>query len=289
MNDFDDSARPADGAGGIQSLNAALRLLQAMASFSGPTTLSDIAKECDMPLSKAHRYLASFIQAGLVEQGGRSGKYDLGRGAILLGLAALERHDFVNHAADGLPDLCVETGLTAQLAVWGNTGATTVRWQRGIAPPVTSIGLGTTLPLLNSATGRAFLVWGPPAPIQDVLEAELHRAQKNPGLLPDMVPSRRGVEELCNTIRQAGYASVDGRFIPGLVAIAAPILDWQGEAQAVVTLVGTDPAVALPNSQAVSQLQAFARHQSITLASQKPVNRQAAFSPSTQRSRMAGP
>ena len=269
MNDLDDSARETDGAGGIQSLNAALRLLKAMASFSGPATLSDIAKECDMPLSKAHRYLASFLQAGLVEQGGRSGKYDLGRGAILLGLAALERHDFVNRAADGLPDLCVETGLTALLAVWGNTGATTVRWQRGVSPPVTSIGLGTTLPLLNSATGRGFLVWGPSAPIQHVLEAELRRAQKNPGLLPDMAPSRAGVEELRKTIRQAGYASVDGRFIPGLVAIAAPILDWQGEAQAVVTLVVTDPATALPESESVAKLQAFARQQSITLAAQK--------------------
>lgn len=267
MNDFDDSARPGDGVGGIQSLNAALRLLRAMASFSGPSTLSDIARECDMPLSKAHRYLASFIQADLVEQGGRSGKYDLGRGAILLGLAALERHDFVNHAADGLPDLSIETGLTALLAVWGNNGATTVRWQRGVAPPVTSIGLGTTLPLLNSATGRAFLVWGPQAPLQRALDVEIGRAQNNPGLLPDMVPSRRGVDEWCKTIRDAGYASVDGRFIPGLVAIAAPILDWQGEAQAVVTLVGTDPAAALPGSEPVSKLKVFATQQSITLAS----------------------
>ena len=222
-----------------------------------------------MPLSRAHRYLASFLQAGLVEQGGRSGKYVLGRGAIVLGLAALERHDFINRAADGLPDLCVETGLTALLAVWGDTGATTVRWQRGVAPPVTSIGLGAALPLLNSATGRGFLVRGPSAPIQRVLEVELRRARKNPGLLPDMTPSRAGVEELRKTIRQAEYASVDGRFIPGLVVIAAPILDWQGEAQAVVTLVGTDPATALPEAEAVAKLQAFARQQSISLTARK--------------------
>ena len=269
MNGLDDLEHPTDFAGGIQSLNAALRLLKAMTTFSGPATLSDIAKECDMPLSKAHRYLASFLQAGLVEQGGRSGKYDLGRGAIVLGLAALERHDFVNRAADGLPDLCAETGLTALLAVWGNTGATTVRWQRGVAPPVTSIGLGATLPLLNSATGRGFLVWGPSASIQQALEIELRRARKNPGLLPDMAPSRAGVEALRKTIRQAGYASVDGRFIPGLVALAAPILDWQGEAEAVVTLVGTDPATALPEAQAVAKLQAFARQQSISLTARK--------------------
>jgi DNA-binding IclR family transcriptional regulator len=266
MDNPDETTALSESGGGIQSLNAALRLLQAMTTFHGPVTLSEIAKACDMPLSKAHRYLASFLQAGLVEQAGRSGKYDLGRGAVLLGLAALERHDFVNRAADGLPDLCAETGLTSLLAVWGNNGATAVRWERGVLPTVTSIGLGTTLPLLNSATGRCFLAWGPQIPIQRVLDIELRLAQKNQRVLPDMAPSRAGVEDLRRSIRQAGYASVDGRFIPGLVAIAAPILDWQGEAQAVVTLIGTDPATAQPGSEAVAKLQAFVRGQSISLA-----------------------
>ncbi|ACM28749.1 IclR family transcriptional regulator [Rhizobium rhizogenes] len=265
MDNSQDVPQMHDGSGGIQSLNAALRLLQAMTTVKGPLTLSEIAKQCDMPLSKAHRYLASFVQAGLVEQAGRSGKYNLGRGAVLLGLAALERHDFVNRAADDLPDLCAETGLTALLAVWGNNGATAVRWERGSQPTVTSIGLGTTLPLLNSATGRCFMVWGPQVPIRPVLEAELLRARKSSGVLPDMTPSPSGVEELRRMIRQAGYASVDGRFIPGLVAIAAPILDWQGEAQAVVTLIGTDPATARTGSDAVTKLLAFVQHQSIFL------------------------
>jgi DNA-binding IclR family transcriptional regulator len=261
--DILDEQAPLESSGGIQSLNAALRLLQAMAVVHGPVTLSEIAKECDMPLSKAHRYLASFVQAGLVEQAGRSGKYDLGRGAVLLGLAALERHDFVNRAADGLPDLCAETGLTALLAVWGNNGATAVRWERGAQPTVTSIGLGTTLPLLNSATGRCFLGWGPHIAIQRVLEIELRRAQKNPSILPDITASRAGIDTLRTAVRNAGFASVDGRFIPGLVAVAAPILDWQGEAQAVVTLIGTDPATADPDSDAVRSLTVFVQTQSI--------------------------
>jgi DNA-binding IclR family transcriptional regulator len=60
-----------------------------------------------------------------------------------------------------------------------------------------------------------------------------------------------------------GYSSVDGRFIPGLVAIAAPILDWQNEAQAVITLVGTDPTTTLPGSSQVATLLAFCKAQSV--------------------------
>lgn len=245
--------------GGIQSLDAALRLLAAMTARRGAVSLSELARECRMPPSKVHRYLASFQHAGLVEQAGRSGKYDLGPGAVTLGLSALARHDFVNRASDALPDLCLESGLTALLSVWGNQGATVVRWERAASPTVTSMGLGTTLPLLNSATGRAFLAWAPPAPLQAIQKAEMRHAQQNPAIASDLGPSSEGIAALVRAIRERGYAWVDGRFIPGLVAISAPILDWQGEAQAVVTLIGTDPAVAEPGSDSVTRLIAFCK------------------------------
>jgi DNA-binding IclR family transcriptional regulator len=247
---------------GIQALDAALRVLLEMGKAKGPATLSDIARACDMPPSKVHRYLASFQQAGLVEQAERSGRYDLGRGAAQLGLSAISRYDFVNCASDGLPELSATTGLSSLLSVLGNEGATVIRWQRGTSPAVTSVGLGTTLPLLKSATGRVFLAWAPRAPLQGMLEAELRLAQRNPNLFPDITATQKGIDALVEATRSNGFASVDGRFIPGLVAIAAPILDWQGEAQAVVTLVGTDPSATRPESKPLQALLAFSKIQS---------------------------
>jgi DNA-binding IclR family transcriptional regulator len=240
--------------GGIQSLDAALKLLRSMQDYPGPVTLSELARDCGMPLSKVHRYLASFVSAGLVNQAGKSGKYDLGDGAIRLGLAALARHDFVNRTADMLPDLCQETGLTVLLSVWGTQGATVVRWERAAAPMVTSMGLGTTLPLLNSATGRAFLAWAPREPLRAVLEEELRQARKAKTVLPDQLTNHEDVERVVALTRSRGFAAVEGRFIPGLVAVAVPILDWQEKAQAVVTLIGIDPSITEPGSSEVSTL-----------------------------------
>lgn len=243
--------------GGIQSLDAALRLLRAMADYTGPVSLSELARDCGMPPSKVHRYLTSFANAGLVIQAGRSGKYDLGEGAVMLGLAALARHDFVNRAADMLPELCQETGLTVLLSVWGTHGATVVRWERAATPTVTSMGLGTILPLLNSATGRAFLAWAPQAPLKEIREAELREARRTSATAGERITTDKDIEKLVTRTRVRGYASVEGRFIPGLVAIAAPILDWQGEAQAVVTLIGTDPEVMSEGSTAATLLTAY--------------------------------
>lgn len=149
------------------------------------------------------------------------------------------------------------------MAVWANEGATVVRWQRGLTPTVTSIGLGTTLPLLSSATGRIFLTYAPKAAIRRARESELRRAARSPGTLPDMPATAEGVETLRRTIREQGYATVDGEFIPGLVAAAAPILDWQGEAQAVVTLVGVDPATVAQGSEPLAALRRFCQTHSV--------------------------
>jgi DNA-binding IclR family transcriptional regulator len=248
---------------GIKSLESALSVLVHLSRQSGAVTLTDIARSCDMSPSNVHRYMATFMQAGLVKQEGKSGRYDLGLGALELGLAAIARHDFVNSAADGLSQLTADTGMTALLSVWGNDGATVVRWERGASPTVTSIGLGTTLPLLRSATGRVFLAWGPAAAIGTTREAELRRAARQPTLIPDFDPTKAGLNHLVATVREQGFASVDGRYIPGLVAAAAPILDWQGEAQAVITLVGTDPASISMSSNQIGALLTFCAERSI--------------------------
>ncbi len=260
--------RTSDAAGGIQSLDGALRLLRVLAQQSGATGLGELARLSGMPSPKAHRYLASFLHAGLVRKDG-GGRYDLGRGAMEIGLAALARRDTVNSAADALPELVAETGHTGLISVWGDRGPTVVRWQRAAAPIVTSLGLGTTFPLLSSATGRAFLAHLPDAMVASLRDAELRRARARPDLIEDITGEGEGapaaaVRALCERVREQGHATVDGRFIPGLVALAAPVLDWQGEAELVVTLIGTDPAMTRVGSATMEALHAFCVRQSVS-------------------------
>jgi DNA-binding IclR family transcriptional regulator len=248
---------------GLKSLDTALGVLAYMATLNGPKSLSEIGRACGMPPSKVHRYLASFVAAGLVKQHGRSGHYALGAAALQIGLAALAQHNFVNSAADGLAELSADTEMTVLLSVWANQGATVVRWERGITPTDTSMGLGTTLPLLNSATGRVFLAWGPQRAIAPVRDAQLRRLARQPGLSLDIEPTQAGVAALVQSTRARKFAFVEGRFIPGLVAAAAPVLDWQGEAQAAITLVGIDPAAVAAGSPQIESLLAYCAEKSV--------------------------
>lgn len=249
--------------GGIQALDAAMQVLSALATSPGPIGVTDLARAAGMPVSKVHRYLASFVHAGLAIQSGRSGRYNLGPFAAFLGIEALARNDFVNRAADDLEELCLQTKLTALLTVWGNNGATIVRWERAASPMATSFGLGSTCPLLTSASGRIFLAFLPYRLVADAVKVELNRAVELKIAWPDLHPSRKGVEQLIAKIRQDHLASVDGRYIPGLRAIGAPILNWQGEAEAAVTLVGTREDVLAADGTTRHFLQEFAEAHSV--------------------------
>lgn len=249
--------------GGIQALDAALSVLRVLRSFAGPAALSDIAREAGMPPSKVHRYLASFIHAGLAVQKERSGRYDLGREAAELGVAAISRNNFVVQASEELEGLAEATGQAALLAVWSHSGPTVVRLERGPNLTTTSIGLGSTFPLLDSATGRVFLSYLPSQQLKVRLQNEIERAVAAGVSWPDLKPDLASVEALTTKIRRERIAYVDGRFIPGLNAISAAITNWQGEIEAAVTLFGTHRELLEPGNSTRTALVDFASRHSI--------------------------
>jgi len=243
--------------GGIQSVDGALVLLRAMAGFKGPVSLSVLARAAGMPTSKAHRYLASFVHAGLIAQEHRSGRYDLGPLAATLGFAALARSDFVNRTADQLHELTARTGLTALLTIWGGNGAVVVRWERVENFIATALGLGTTLPVLNSASGRIFLAFLPREMTRPRVEYELERAIESGLVWPDMELSLAGIDKVVAQARADGIAAIDGRYIPGLNAISAPVLNWQGHAECAVTLISTSSERLRRDGPIADELRAF--------------------------------
>ncbi|SCX22597.1 MULTISPECIES: IclR family transcriptional regulator [Agrobacterium] len=252
-----DGAASGNARGGIQALDAALVVLRALADLDGPVALIDLARAVSMPSSKVHRYLASFIHAGLVKQMAKSGRYELGLSAATLGLAALARNDVVSLAADELSELAEQTGMTVLLSVWGNNGATVIRWCRAPSPMVTSFGLGSTLPLLTSASGRILLAFLPRQVTAARLRLEVERALESGLTWPDLDLSTGSVEKVIETIRTARFATIDGRFVPGLRAVAAPITNWQGEAEAAVTLISTSEQILSAENLAVQALLDF--------------------------------
>jgi DNA-binding IclR family transcriptional regulator len=231
---------------GIQSVDTGMRLLEVLQRADGPLALKDLSALAGLDPSSAHRYLASFARCGLVRQDPDT-RYDFGPLALHIGLAAIRRLDPVQLTEQALPALVEDTGFTALLCVWSNRGPTVVHWRRSRTPFVTNLGLGSVLPIANSATGTVLIAFLPAAVTADAIAEEGRRRTV------DRVAFERSVERA----RKTRLAYVDSSVIPGLAAVASPVLQWNGEAAAAVTLIGPDHALARPAHPAAQKLREF--------------------------------
>lgn len=241
---------------GVQSVEVGASLLRALADADGPRSLSALARAAGMSSAKAHRYLVSCVQAGLVVQSERSGSYDLGPLAVRIGLAALERFDAVRVAGDRLGELRDRVGQTVTLAIWTDAGPTVARIELSRHPVTLAVRVGTTYPILTSATGRVYLAFAAELVGRERVAAEL--ATAHVARIASAPKDEAAVERLREEILARGYASVDQTFIVGVCAMAAPLFHQDGLLAACVTIVGRPDTLDVgPDGTAAEELLQF--------------------------------
>ena len=248
-----------DGAAGVQAIETGARILAALTALGAAPMLKDLAREAGMPPSKVHRYLASFLRAGLVGRDPVSGHYQLGPLAIQIGLAALRRLDAVNIATPRLAPLRDQIGHTVFIAVWGSNGPTIVRSEESNDPLVISSRAGSVFPILPSSTGRIFGAFLSSDVTATIVERELLTRQAAPR-------TRAEVQALFADVRARGIAWVQGDFNPGIHALSAPIFNHDGVLVAAITALGVVGGFdASPDGPIAAAVRSAARDISVRL------------------------
>src|SRR5258708_16018570 len=221
---------------GIQSVEVGGQLLLAMADQAKPMMLRDIAALAGMSAAKAHPYLVSFMRLGLVEQDRASGRYELGRAALQMGLACMRRLNPVRIGTEAIALLAEEIGHTVALALWGNHGPTVVRIDEAGAVHGNS-RVGSVMSLLGTSTGRVFAAFLPAKMIQTFLSGR-HEASIGDDSVRNI--SREQTELVLAEVRQREMARAVGRPIPGVNAFSVPVFDQSGSLALVITCIGPE-------------------------------------------------
>lgn len=209
----------------MQSVENGLRLLVALAHSRRPMKITDLAAAVGIAPAKAHRYLVSFQRGGFVAQDGETGLYALGPVAMEFGLLCLATIEPIAVATREAERLCLDTGHTVAISVWGSFGPTVVRWEQPSRPTMVNVGLGSVFPIYRSATGRVFAAWLEQSLLREVLEASGERQDE-------------GQVEQIEQVRERGLARAQGDFMAGMSALAAPVFDDRGRLVAALTLLG---------------------------------------------------
>ena len=219
---------------GIQSIEVGLRVLQALTEQRRPLPLKDIGRLADMAPAKAHPYLVSFMQGGLVKQNPLTGHYELGPGALQLGLAALQQLDPLTEASQEAAQLAAASDLSIALAVWGQLGPTVVRLDEPRYPLHVNLRVGTVMSLFNTITGRVFAAYLPEKMVRSMLEDEHRRVVGGTSASFD-APE---VQALLGEIRATGMGRGVSMPQPGVNTLCAPVFDAAGHIALVMTMIG---------------------------------------------------
>jgi DNA-binding IclR family transcriptional regulator len=154
--------------------------------------------------------------------------------------------DSIQATEHALPALVDATGFTALLAVWSNRGPTIVHWQR-TGDLVTSLNLGTVLPVARSSLGRMLLAFLPAGVTAEALALEAKKEKLD----------RESLERELERARKSRLAYADKTVIPGLYATASVVRGWNGEAACAVALIGADAGLARLNNPGALKLRAL--------------------------------
>jgi len=198
--------------GGVQSVNRALDVLEALAAAGGTASLTDLAAACGLPVPTLLRLANTLADRGYLRQG-PDRRYSLGSRLVPLGTDA---HALLGERAlpvlRGLAEL---TGESANLAVLTQGRAEYVAQAPGRHTMRTFTEVGNRVALHCTGVGKALLAAIAPAHAVRLLGAGPLEA-RTAATLTDPAAVRAEIE----LIRERGYALDEGEMEVGVRCVA---------------------------------------------------------------------
>jgi IclR family transcriptional regulator, pca regulon regulatory protein len=226
-----------------QSLERGLAILACFRPEEPWMRLADIADRLDLSRSTTHRYLATLVALGYLEQG-TSRRYRLGLKVMDLGMSVLNSTGLREHAHPYLEELRKQSSYTVNLAVLDGPEILFVDRMRSFRREQSQIDLGlhtgSRLPAYCTAMGKLLLAYLPENE-QDELIADVKLTKRG----PNTITSKKALFTELDEIQSEGFAVNDEELAPELHSIAAPVRNEAREVVAAVSLAAHTSTISL--------------------------------------------
>ena len=217
---------------GTQAVLRAFSILKVFSDERPSWGLTDLAREVDLNKTTTYRLLTALESEGMVARNGDE-TYTLGPEVVVLAGRALRQNDLRRVTRPYLKQLAEETGETTSLDVL--VGEDVLLIDEVIGPRLTGSmsSLGTRHPAYATASGKAILAFLPEANLAPILQRPL------PAITNETITSPDLLKQQLQEVRRLGYALNQEELEEGLVVVAAPIYNHDGEVAGSVSLGGT--------------------------------------------------
>jgi len=240
----------------IQSVDRAMRLLEAIAEAGGECSLTELSQRTQLNISTCHHLLSTLVNRGYVAKVPVRRTYALGARILFLSNACLTV-DLPARAAPLLAQINEKTGETVHLAVLQGDAMMKVAKRESRHPVRVDTGtLGKTDAAHATATGKAMLAWLPEDDMRRVLSHGLTR------FTPKTICEWPSLIEALRHVRRNGYAVDDEEYQPGVICIGAAIRDHNGAVVGAIsastpTMRANDEHLSLVREQVCSAVRAL--------------------------------
>lgn len=211
-----------------QSLERGLAILKCFTPDKPVLGIADVADELEMSRSTTHRYMATLVALGYLEQSPSSRKYRLGLRVTDLGMTVLNSTGLLEHSRPYLKELRERTSYNVELAVLDGLEILYVdrarSFRRGASKINMGWGPGSRQPAYCTAMGKLLLAYLPEHEQRNLI-AEMRLTKYG----PNTITSKKSLHEELERIRRDGQAVSDQEFGPSLLSIAAPVRDASGD------------------------------------------------------------
>jgi IclR family pca regulon transcriptional regulator len=244
MNETTANPPPRPGDTYVQSFARGLSVIRSFSADAPSQTLSEVAQRTGLTRAGARRILLTLEGLGYVESHGR--QFSLTPKILDLGFAYLSSLPLWNLAEPVMEALVADVKESCSAAVL--EGCDIVYVLRVPTHKIMSInlGLGSRLPAYCTSMGRVLLSGLPMEDMRGRLRAS-ERIARTARTVTELVTLEGLVEE----VRQQGWCLVNQELEEGLVSLAAPIRDRNGNVLAALNISGQ--ANRTPAPQMVEQ------------------------------------
>ena len=217
----------------MQTVERALRVLERVASFPRPASLTEIANAANLHPSTTYRLLGTLVQTGYITRDGRTGLYRLGLKLLRISHALEDQLDIRSIALPVMERIVTQENETVSLVI--RTGSTAVVIERvQCARQIRSVTpVGSHGPLHCTAAGKVLIAWLKTPEVQAILkEAPPVRYTARTITEADKLLAELG------KVRAQGVALDRGERAEDLIGIAGPVRNARGRVIAALSLSG---------------------------------------------------
>jgi IclR family acetate operon transcriptional repressor len=226
-------AAPTRERSGIQSLERAAAILDAVARSPEGISLAEVSAQVGLHNSTAFHLIKTLVNLGFVTQIAANKQYRIGSRLFMLAAGALNENALLSLATPVLQRLSAETGEAAHLAIRSRHEIAVIARTAASGLLQLSGRTGATRPAHATAIGKILLSVMPPDDLDRLLET-----LPLPQLTPNTITDREVLRRELDKIRRQGVAYDDCELDVDVRCVAVPVRDFADRCVGAIGLSG---------------------------------------------------